>query len=119
MQPSAGNRQILESMLEGETFKSPEFEYELRSDDFVAEIPQTGERFESREALRAMQEDFDKPPRIQVKEIRGEGDMWVVEALQTYEGQGDFHVCVIVEFDDGKICRETRYYGPPLTTQRS
>jgi hypothetical protein len=45
--------------------------------------------------------------------------MWVVEALQTYEDEGDFHVCVIVEFSDGKISRETRYYGPPLVTNRT
>lgn len=51
-----------ESILEGETFESPEFEYEARSEDFVAEIAQAGERFETREALRAMQKSFDEPP---------------------------------------------------------
>lgn len=114
---STSNREILESMFEGRTFKSPSFEYELRSDDFVAEIPQRGERFESREALRAMQEAFGPPPEIQVKEIRGDGDLWVVEAVQTYERSQVFHTCAIVEFRGGKISRETRYYAPALTTE--
>lgn len=119
MNGTADNRRILESMFYGDTFKTPHFEYEYRTEDFVAEIPQTGERFEGRDALRAMQEDFGEPPRVELKEIRGEGDTWVVEALQTYEQEGDFHVCVIVEFNEGKIRRETRYYGPPLVTERN
>lgn len=118
MVATSNNRSILESMFEGGTFKSPGFEYDLRSDDFVAESPQTGERFD-RDSLRAMQENFGEPPRIELKQIRGEGDVWVVEALQTYEDEGDFHVCVIVEFNDGKISRETRYYAPPLATNRT
>lgn len=119
MESPASNRRTLESMFEGETFRPPEFEYDLRSEDFVAEIPQSGERFESREALRAMQEKFGEPPRIQLREIRGEGDIWIVEATQTHEDEGAVHVCVIVEFENGKISRETRYYGPPLVTERS
>lgn len=119
MASPSSNRQILESMFEARAFKSPEYEYELRSDDFVAEIPQTGERFESRDALKAMQESFSEPPNIRLKEIRGEGDIWVVEAVQTYGNGGDFHVCVIVEFNGGKISRETRYYGQPLTPERT
>ena len=119
MATSDDNRRILESMFEGNTFKSPEFEYELRSDDFVAEMPQTGERFEGREALKAMQEGFGEPPAIQLKRISGEGDTWAVEALQTYKDESQWHVCVLVAFTDGKISRETRYYAPPLDTNRS
>ena len=116
---SQTNREILETLFNGDTFKTPEVEYQYRSDNFTAEIPQTGELFESREALRDMQKDFDQPPALSLKRITGEGDTWVVEAIQTYEDKGDFHVCVIVEFADGKIAKETRYYGAPLTTDRS
>lgn len=119
MESANHNRRVLESMFHGNTFTSPEFEYELRSENFVAEIPQTGEKFEGRDALKAMQEGFGEPPAVQLKRITGEGDVWVVEALQTYADQGAFHVCVLVEFKDGKISRETRYYGPPLETDRS
>lgn len=119
MENQNSNRRTLESIFEGDTFKGSDFEYELRTEDFVAEIPQTGERFEGRDVMKAMQDAFGQPPRVQLRDIRGEGDVWVVEALQTYEDDGDFHVCVIVEFEDGKISRETRYYGPPLATDRA
>jgi hypothetical protein len=118
MATSSRNRHVLEKMFGADSFQSPEFEYELRAEDFVAEIPQSGERFESREALRAMQEGFGDPPTIQLKRITGEGDTWVVEAIQTYGDASIFHVCALVEFTDGKISRETRYYAPPLAADR-
>lgn len=108
------NRRTLESMFEGDTFKSPEFEYQHRTVDFVAEMPQSGERIEGRDALRQLQEQFEQPPHVQLIRIRGTDDFWAVEAMQTYEGDGEYHVCILVEFRDGRIARETRYYAPPL-----
>ena len=105
-------RAILESFFAGGTFKSPEHEYDHRATDFMAEIPQTGERWESREALREMQRGFGTPPKVELRRIRGQGDLWVVEAVQTYERDGEHHTCVIVEFDGDRITRETRYYAP-------
>ena len=37
---------------------NPEAEYELRHQDYVMEMPQSGERFRGRENMRAFQEDF-------------------------------------------------------------
>jgi len=119
VQTTQTNRETLEALFGGTTFSSPESEYELRTDDFTADIPQTGEHFESREALRDMQRTFGQPPAVALKRIIGEGDVWVVEAVQTYADNGDYHVCVIFEFDSGKIRKETRYYGPPIKTDRS
>lgn len=108
------NRRTLESMFEGDTFKSPEFEYQHRTDDFVAEMPQSGERIEGRDALRRLQEQFDKPPQVRLVRISGSGDFWAVETRQRYADGVEYHACILVEFSDGKIARETRYYGPPL-----
>lgn len=119
MRTTGSNRETLETLFGAATFTTPEAEYEFRSEDFSAEIPQTGERFESREALRDMQKEFGRPPAIRLKRITGEGDFWAVEAIQTYENGGDYHVCVLVEFNNGKISKETRYYGPPLQTTRT
>ena len=119
MQTTQTNREILEALFGGQTFSTPEAEYEFRSEDFTAEIPQTGERFDSRESLRDMQKGMGWPPTVALKRITGEGDIWVVEAVQTYKDDGDYHVCVIFEFDDGKIAKETRYYGPPLEPSRA
>lgn len=112
------NREILESFFEGDAFMSPESEYAYRTEDFVARIPQTGETFD-RDSLLQMQKSFGSPPSVRLERITGEGDLWVVEAVNTYDGDGDYYTCVIVEFVDGKVSRETRYYAPPLEVERS
>ena len=40
---------------------SPEAEYWLRNEDYVMEMPQSGERIRGRDAMRAMQEAFPVP----------------------------------------------------------
>jgi hypothetical protein len=43
----------------------------------------------------------------------GSGDVWVVEARSDYGGR-IYDVAVIIEFREGKILRETRYYADPF-----
>jgi hypothetical protein len=111
----AENRRILEGMfgVEGALLLSPEQEYEARSPDFVMEMPQSGERIVGRDAMRSMQEAFPNPPDAKVRRIVGSGDLFVMEAISNYQGT-IFHVTNIVEFVDGKIVRETRYYAEPF-----
>lgn len=118
MQPTQTNKEILEALFREDAFLTPEQEYGYRSENFTAEIPQSGERFESREALRDMQKTMGQPPAVSLQRLTGRGDFWAVEAIQTYEQEGAYYVCVLVEFESGKIKRETRYYGPPLQTTR-
>lgn len=90
-----------------------DLEYAMRHPDFVADMPQSGERFSSREAMRAMQRAFPDPPTITLRQVTGEGDVWVAEATSDYSGQR-FHTVVIFEMRDGLILRETRYYAEPF-----
>jgi hypothetical protein len=48
--------------------------------------------------------------------LAGDGDVWVAELESEYgeERGGAFNVCLILEFEDGKIRRETRYYAEPF-----
>lgn len=108
-------RGVLEAIFKGPTFASPDDEYVHRATEFVAEIPQTGERWESREALREMQRGFGTPPAVRLERIRGQGDLWVVETVQTYEEHGEQSTCIVIEFEGDKISRETRYYAPSTT----
>ena len=48
-----------------------------------------------------------------VRRIVGNGDVWVVEACFDYSGR-IYHVANIIEFCEGKIIRETRYYADPF-----
>lgn len=111
------NRDVLVALLDGGTFKSPEEEYGFRSEDFEARIPQTGETFD-RDSLMAMQKTYGTPPDVEIRRIAGSGDLWFVETVNTYENDSDYYACVIVEFENGKIRRETRYYAPPLEVDR-
>jgi hypothetical protein len=116
MSAETENRKILEGMFgaNGALLLSPEQEYEARSPDYVMEMPQSGERIVGRDAMRAMQEAFPNPPDARVRRIIGSGDLFVMEASSDYPGGGVFNVANIVEFSDGKIIRETRYYAEPF-----
>jgi hypothetical protein len=44
---------------------------------------------------------------------RGASDLWVTEFILTYDGQPSYTVS-IMEFKDGKVARETQYFGDPF-----
>jgi hypothetical protein len=92
---------------------SAEEEHELRHPDFVMEMPQSGERIVGRENMRAMQEKYPGPPSIELRRVVGSGDVWAIEMRSDYDGRV-YHVVMLVEFRDGKIVRETRYYADPF-----
>jgi ketosteroid isomerase-like protein len=92
---------------------SADEEYELRHPDYIMEMPQSGERIRGRENMRLMQEHYPGPPQIQLRRVVGAGDVWVVEARSNYDGR-IYRAVDIVEFRDGKILRETRYYADPF-----
>ena len=92
---------------------TPEQEYEARHPDYVMEMPQSGERIRTREAMRAFQEAYPNPPSIGLRRIVGAGDVWIVEARSDYGGR-IYDVVDIVEFENGRIRKETRYYAEPF-----
>lgn len=91
-------------------------EYELRHDDYVMEMPQSGERISSRARMREMQQSFPgPPPSITIRRVSGAGRFWVVEGTNEY-GPGDvWSVVLTLEFSaDGRMLRDTRYYAQPF-----
>src|SRR5919198_4777264 len=104
------NREVLEGMFAGGVLQlSPEGEHAVRAEDYVMEMPQSGERIVGRDTMRAFQEAYPNPPSAQVRRIIGSGDLFVVEGFADY-GDQTAHVVNVVEFRDGKIAKETRYY---------
>ena len=51
--------------------------------------------------------------RFTVRRIIGAGDLWVTEFVLTYDGRPSYTVS-IMEFRDGKVARETQYFGDPF-----
>ena len=93
---------------------SPEAEFRLRHEDYVMEMPQSGERIRGRDAMRSMQEAFPTPPAITLRRVVGSGQVWVIEGVNNYDGDL-WHVVAIFELDhDGRIVRDTRYYSQSM-----
>jgi ketosteroid isomerase-like protein len=109
--------QVREVVARMTTDPDPEREYELRHPDCVIDIPQSRERFD-RDGMRELQRNFPGgAPEMNLARLAGEGDVWVAELVSDYgdrPGGGVFNVCVILEFRDGRIARETRYYAEPF-----
>ena len=87
--------------------------YELRHDDFVMEMPQSGERIRGREKMREFQEAYPNPPTMQLRRVIVRKGLWVVEIVSDYGGRV-YRPVLIIELRDGKMFRDTRYYSEPF-----
>ncbi len=92
----------------------PEEEYNVRHpEDYVMEMPQSGERIRGREKMRAFQEAYPNPPTMQLRRVIVREGLWVVEILSDYGGR-IYNSVLIIELRDGKMFRDTRYYAEPF-----
>lgn len=106
-------REALERLFSSAGGVSASDEFDLRHEDYVMEIPQSGERITGRQRMRAMQESFPgPPPTITIKRVTGARRTWLIEGINDY-GEGDvWHVVLAMEFaPDGRMLRDTRYYA--------
>ena len=90
-----------------------ETEHDIYHDDAVLEYPQSGERIRGRRNIQASRTAQPNQKRFSVRRIIGAGDLWVTEFILTYDGVPSYTVS-IMEFSDGKIARETQYFGDPF-----
>jgi hypothetical protein len=94
---------------------SPEEECKVRHQDYVMEMPQSGERFRGRENMRAFQESYPtSPPSIQLRRVLVKEGLWVVEGVADYGGGQVFDVLLILELRDGKMWRDRWYFAEPF-----
>jgi hypothetical protein len=90
-----------------------ETEHQIYRDDAVLEYPQSGERIRGRCNIQASREAQPNTKRFSVRRILGAADLWVTEYVLTYDGRPSYTVS-IMEFRDGKVARETQYFGDPF-----
>ena len=81
----------------------------MYQEDAVLEFPQSGERFEGVENLRVWRSNYPASTSVEFQEIRGHGDLWVVELTIAYDGGSANFGVSILELRDDKIARETIY----------
>jgi hypothetical protein len=94
---------------------SPQEEYNVRHEDYVMEMPQSGERFRGRENMRAFQEAHPTPPSsIQLRRVLVKEGLWVVEVVIDYGGGQILDAVLILELRDGKMWRDRWYFAEPF-----
>src|SRR4249920_901816 len=88
-------------------------EPDIYREDALFEYPQSGERIRGRHNIQASRVAQPNSKRFRVRRIVGKGDLWVTEFILAYDGQPSYSVS-IMEFLDGKVARETQYFGDPF-----
>jgi hypothetical protein len=88
-------------------------EHDIYRDDAVLEYPQSGERIRGRHNIQASRTAQPNAKRFTVRRIVGSDDLWVTEFILSYDGRPSFSVSVM-EFLNGKVARETQYFGDPF-----
>ena len=100
----------------------PAEEYDARHpDDYVLEMPQSGERIRGREMMRRFQESYSTlspsaPTRgIRLRRVLVNDGLWVVEGVADYDGGREpLNVVLILELRDGKMWRDRWYFAEPF-----
>jgi hypothetical protein len=90
-----------------------EVEHDIYREDAVLEYPQSGERIRGRRKIQSSRAAQPNRKRFTVRRIIGAGDLWVTECVLTYDERPSYTVS-IMEFLDGKVARETQYFGDPF-----
>ena len=87
---------------------------EIFADDAIIEWPQSGERIRGKQQIIALHEAAPFAVDIAVRRTIGSGDLWVTETTISYDGGRPTKAVFIMEFRDGKVVRETDYFGEPF-----
>jgi SnoaL-like protein len=89
-------------------------EHEIYHENVIVEYPQSGERIRGRQNILALRSHHpSKPAGFVVRRIVGTGDLWVTEYQISYDGH-PMHTVSIMEFEAGKVTRETQYFADPF-----
>jgi hypothetical protein len=90
-----------------------EREHAIYHDDAVLDYPQSGERIRGRAGIQATRSLHPSDRHFSIRRIVGSAGVWITEYVITYDGSPTFTVS-IMEFRDGKVSRETQYFGDPF-----
>ena len=88
-------------------------EHEIYADHAVLEYPQSGERIRGPHDIQASRMAQPNRKRFTVRRVLGGGALWISELVLTYDEQ-PVYVVSVMEFEDGKVVRETQYFGEPF-----
>jgi hypothetical protein len=87
--------------------------HEIYHDDAILEFPQSGERFEGVPNFKEWRQQYPAAVVMEMRNLRGHGDLWVVEGSISYDGGPSQSAVNILEFRGDKVARETIYIAEP------
>jgi len=87
-----------------------EVEHQIYREDPLPASPHSRERIRGRRNIQASRFAQPSKKRFTVRRILGAADLWVTEFVLTYDGQPS-HAVSIMELKEGKVTRETQYFG--------
>jgi SnoaL-like domain len=88
-------------------------EHHIYEDHAVLEYPQSGERIRGRQKIQASRMAQPNKKRFTVRRMLGGGGLWISELVLSYD-EHPVYVVSIMEFEGGKVVRETQYFGEPF-----
>lgn len=128
-----GGRAIVERFARAIEDKDFETQAELLADDYVDEMPQSGERIRGRESALAIARGYpggvgtvkrervvgaeDKwvlTPSLSILRIEGSGDVYTYVGTIRYQNGETWQLMAIVELRGGKIAKSTTWYAAPF-----
>jgi hypothetical protein len=83
--------------------------HEIYHDDAVLDFPQSGERFEGVANFKEWRSRYPAPVTMEMRDLRGGGDLWLVEGSISYDGGPPQAAVNILEFRGDLVARETIY----------
>jgi hypothetical protein len=83
--------------------------HELYHDDAVLEFPQSGERFVGKASFLVWRKRYPAAVDYRLRRITGQGDLWVLEVLVSYNGSPPMFGVSVVRFRGNRIARESIY----------
>jgi hypothetical protein len=94
-------------------------QYDMSADDVINEFPQSGERFRGRDTIAAMNRNYPAStgtaPKATLRRVLKPGEAWIIEATIDYgDGTPISGVTILETGPDGKVVKETDYFGSPF-----
>jgi hypothetical protein len=90
----------------------------LTADDVVLEFPQSGERFRGKDTIATMYQGYGEStgtaPKAKLRRVLKPGQAWVIESTIDYGDGTPVSAISIIEFEDGKVTRQTDYFANPF-----
>jgi ketosteroid isomerase-like protein len=86
----------------------------LHSEDFILDLPQSGERIRGRVKITELRTNYPAKVHFETRRIIGSGDLWVWEGTISYNDGPPMNRVAVLEFRSGHLTHETDYFGEPF-----